>query len=84
MTERVMMQVFARFGIKKFNPLGEKFDPSNSSALFEVQDPSKPPGSVAFVQAVGYTLHDRLLRAAQVGVVANRPEAETKEQNEVQ
>lgn len=73
MTERVLQQVFARYGIKKFNPLNEKFDPSKSSALFEVQDPSKPPGTVAFVQAPGYTLHERLLRAAQVGVVAAPP-----------
>ena len=74
MTERVLQQVFARYGIKKFNPLNEKFDPTKSSALFEIQDPTKAPGTVAFVQAPGYTLHDRLLRAAQVGVVAQPPD----------
>jgi molecular chaperone GrpE len=70
MTERVLQQVFTRYGIKKFNPLNEKFDPTRSAALFEIQDPTKAPGTVAYVQAPGYTLHDRLLRAAQVGVVA--------------
>ncbi len=87
MTERVMLQVLARFGIKKFDPLGEKFDPSKCSALFEIQDPTKPAGTVAYVQAHGYTLHERLLRAAQVGVVAARPEEpspESKEQSQAQ
>jgi len=73
MTERVLHQVFARYGIKEFNPLNEKFDPSKCMALFEVQDTTKSPGTVAIVQAPGYTLHNRLLRAARVGVVANPP-----------
>jgi molecular chaperone GrpE len=78
MTEKVTLQILAKYGIHKFKPFGEKFDPKKHSALFEIQDPTKPPGSIAFVQAAGYTLHDRLLRPAQVGVVANRPEPETE------
>lgn len=74
MTERVLHQVFSRYGIKKFNPLNEKFDPTKCAALFDLPDPTKAPGTVAIVQAPGYTLHGRLLRAAQVGVVSAPPQ----------
>jgi len=75
MTEKVMLQVLERNGVKKFVPLNEKFDPNLHSALFEVNDPSKPPGSVAIVQAAGFSLNGRLLRPAQVGVVSSQPQS---------
>jgi hypothetical protein len=50
-------------------PLGQKFDPNAHEALFQVDDPSKEPGTVAVVQKPGYTIGGRTLRAAVVGVI---------------
>ena len=38
-------------------------------AVFQIQDASKQPGSVVVVLNPGYTLHDRIIRPAEVGVV---------------
>lgn len=69
MTERELMKVLKKFGVEKFEPVGQQFDPNSHLALFEVPDPSKEPGTVALVAKVGYMLHDRVLRPAEVGVV---------------
>jgi len=68
MTEREMQHAFSRNGIKRVDPLGEKFDPQLHEAMFEYEDPSKPAGSIGQVMEVGYTLHDQPLRPAKVGV----------------
>lgn len=69
MTENELQQTLARHGVKEITPaLGEKFDHNQHQAMFEVQTDDYPPGSVAQVMQAGYMLHDRLLRAAMVGV----------------
>ena len=68
MTAREMQNAFSRNGIKKIDPLGERFDPQHHEAMFEFEDPSKPAGSVGQVMEPGYTLHDQPLRPAKVGV----------------
>lgn len=68
MTEREMQHAFSRNGIKRLDPLGEKFDPQLHEAMFEYEDPSKPAGSIGQVLEVGYTLNDQPLRPAKVGV----------------
>jgi len=83
MTHKVLLKVFAKHGIKKFVPeVGEKFDPKYHAALFQVPDPSKPPGAIAVVQSGGFSLHERLLRPAQVGVVAPPAESKTEDKGE--
>ena len=69
MTQKVVLQIFERNGLKKFDPLGEKFDPYFQEGLLQVEDPTKTPGTVAMVLKSGYKLHERCLRAAQVGTV---------------
>lgn len=56
-------------GLETYDPLGEKFDPELHNALFEMSDRSKEPGTVAAVTKRGYKFHERVLRAAEVGVV---------------
>ncbi|AHC73833.1 protein grpE [Candidatus Endolissoclinum faulkneri L5] len=68
MTEKEILSVFDKHNIKQINPLGEKFDYNIHQAMFEVEDVSKPLGTIVQVLAPGYVLHDRLLRAALVGV----------------
>ena len=73
MTDKQLGEVFKKFGVEKFDPLNEKFDPSRHCAIFQIPDPSKPSGTVASVVKVGYMLHDRVLRPAEVGVTEGGP-----------
>ena len=75
-TERELLGAFEKHGIRKLNPLGEKFDHNFHQAIFELENTGKPAGTVVQVLQAGYTLHDRLLREAMVGV-AKGPVAET-------
>ena len=68
MTEKALLSVFEKHHIERIDPLGERLDPHAHEAMFEVPDPSQPPGTIVQVVRAGYRLHDRLLRAAQVGV----------------
>jgi molecular chaperone GrpE len=69
LTDNVLMRVMKEHGVERYDPLGDKFDPNLHNALFEVPDGSKEPGTVAVVVKKGYMLHDRAVRAADVGVV---------------
>ncbi|OEL13661.1 Protein GrpE [Dichanthelium oligosanthes] len=53
MTEKQLGEVFKKFGVEKFDPLNEKFDPNRHYALFQIPDPSKPSGTVAAVVKMG-------------------------------
>lgn len=80
MTEKQLGEVFKKFGVEKFDPLNENFDPNRHYALFQIPDPSKPSGTVAAVVKVGYMLHDRVLRPAEVGVTEGGPTEEITEE----
>lgn len=75
-TERELLTVFERHGITRIDPKGQRFDPNQHQAMFEVQDPSQPAGMVVQVIAAGYMQHGRLLRAAMVGVSKGGPSPE--------
>ncbi|XP_044473689.1 grpE protein homolog 2, mitochondrial-like isoform X1 [Mangifera indica] len=68
MTEKQLGEVFKKFGLEKYDPTDEPFDPHRHNAVFQVQDNSKPPGTVAHVLKSGYTLYERVIRPAEVGV----------------
>jgi molecular chaperone GrpE len=70
-TERLLINVFERFGIRKIDALGKPFDPALHEAIMQVADATQPDGAVARVIEDGYLLHDRLLRPARVVVVKN-------------
>lgn len=72
-TERQLDTAFEKQVIKKVWPLGEKFDSNLHQAMFEVPGTDKPAGTVVQVLQAGYTLHDRLLRPAMVGVAKGQP-----------
>lgn len=74
LTERELMATFERHGIEKITPEpGDKFNPHQHQAMFEVEDPEKPAGTIVQVLQSGYRIHDRLLRAAMVGVSKGGP-----------
>lgn len=68
MTERELLRAFEKVGIRKIEPLGEKFDHNFHEAMFEVPMPDQDSGIVIQVVQAGYVIHDRLLRPARVGV----------------
>ena len=76
LTERDFLSRLARFGVKKLEPQGEKFDPNMHEALFEVPDPSVATGTVVQVVEAGFSIGDRCLRPAKVGVARGGPKPE--------
>lgn len=68
LTERSLLNALEKHGVKKFDPSGQKFDPNFQQAMFEVPDASVPPGTVVQVMQAGYTIGERVLRPALVGV----------------
>ncbi|XP_055823156.1 grpE protein homolog 2, mitochondrial-like [Solanum dulcamara] len=68
MTDKQLAEVFKKFGVEKIDPTNEEFDPNKHNAVFQVPDPEKAPGMIAVCLKPGYTLHDRVIRPAEVGV----------------
>jgi molecular chaperone GrpE len=73
LTERELMKMLEKNGVRKFTPEGEKFDPNVHQAMYEVKDSDLPPGHVAQVIQAGYMLGDRVLRPALVGITKSAP-----------
>lgn len=73
MTHRLLLSTLFKYHVKSFDPTGEKFDPNRHEALYQAPIPGKEPGTVLECQKTGYVIKDRLLRAAQVGVVQDAP-----------
>ena len=73
LTERDFTSRLARFGVKKIEPLGKKFDPNLQEALFEIPDETVPSGTVMQVVEQGFSIGDRVLRPAKVGVSRGGP-----------
>jgi molecular chaperone GrpE len=59
--------------VKRLQPQGEKFDPNFHQAMFEVPNPDVPSGTVVQVVQTGYSIGDRVLRPAMVGVAKGGP-----------
>ena len=66
-------------GVKKIVlEQGQMFDPNLHEVMFEVPNDNVPSGSVLQVIEEGYTIHDRLLRPARVGVAKNAGATEAR------
>jgi molecular chaperone GrpE len=75
LTERELLKVLEKHGVRRFEPKGEKFDPNLHQAMYEIPDPSVPAGTVTQVMQAGYMIGDRMLRPALVGVAKGGPKA---------
>lgn len=82
LTERELLKMLERNGVRKFSPQGEKFDPNVHQAMYEVPQSDLPPGHVAQVIQAGYMLGDRVLRPALVGVVKAAPKTSPSSAND--
>lgn len=69
LTLRELTNVMTKHGITMISPaVGDLFDPQLHQAMFEAPLPGTKAGDIIQVMTEGFTLHDRLLRPAQVGV----------------
>ena len=80
-----VITTFEKIGIKKIESLNEKFDHNLHQAMMEIENDDLESGTIVLELIPGYTLHDRLLRPAMVGVskkkkkdeeIANKPTSE--------
>ena len=70
-----------KHGVKKIETLNQKFDHNFHQAMMEVENNDVEEGSVVQEIQSGYTMHDRLLRAAMVGV-SKKPVTKTEDLKE--
>ena len=80
MTERAMLSALERHGVKKIEPAGQKFDPHFHQAMFEIPNAEVPNNTVVQVVQDGYTIGERVLRPAMVGVAKGGPKAAAAEE----
>jgi molecular chaperone GrpE len=74
-TERALVGILERNGIKRIEAEGAQFDPHQHQAVMEHPDPSVPSGTVVRVFEAGYMIGDRVLRPASVVVAKGAPKA---------
>jgi molecular chaperone GrpE len=80
MTERAMLSALERHGVQKLEPVGQKFDPNFHQAMFEVPNAEVPNNTVVQVVQAGYTIGERVLRPAMVGVAKGGPKVVATEE----
>ncbi|HEX4801861.1 MAG TPA: nucleotide exchange factor GrpE [Sphingomicrobium sp.] len=72
-TSRELEAVFQRHGIQRVKSVGEALDPHRHQAMIEIPSADAEPGTIVEEMQPGYTMKDRLLRPALVGV-AKKPD----------
>lgn len=78
LTQKELVAAFSKHKILPVSPeFGDKFDPKLHQAMFEAPVPNAPAGTIIQVMNVGFTIGDRLLRPAQVGV-SSTPASQVK------
>jgi len=79
LTLRELLNAVGRHGVKIVEPqTGDEFDPKMHQAMFEAPSTDIISGRILTVMAEGFTMHDRLLRPAQVGVSSGLPSQQVK------
>lgn len=75
-TERELLKVLEKFQVKRFDPLGEPFNPHLHDAMTKIDIPNVPADTVVQVIHAGYMIDERVLRPAAVIVAKGsvRPE----------
>ena len=75
MTERELLNVLERYGIKRVTPINEPFNPHLHQAVMEMPRPDVPAGTIVQIFQSGFTIEDRVLRPAMVAVAKGGPKA---------
>lgn len=66
MVVRQFESVLNKYGCKPIQAVGQPFDPNFHEAISQMPSPVHAAGTVAHEVAVGYTLHDRVVRPSSV------------------
>lgn len=74
MTRNELEKAFKQHGISKYGQVGEPFKPELHDALFRIPDKTKENGAIGQILKHGYKLHDRVIRAAEVGTICHPEE----------
>jgi molecular chaperone GrpE len=82
LTERELAKALEKHGVRRLEPQGQKFDPNFHQAMFEVPDASVPAGTVVQVVQDGYTIGERVLRPALVGIAKGGAKAPSAPAND--
>ena len=67
-----LIESLAREGLKRFDSVGIKFDPRLHEAVMQVDSADSEPDTIALEIQPGYTLNDKVIRHARVGVVKGK------------
>lgn len=68
LTQNELTKVFDKFDIHKMDIMGTIFNPNFHQVIQEIEDKSKPAGTIIAEVQSGYMIHDRILREAMVVV----------------
>ena len=78
-----LISIFSKNKIKPIECLNKKLDPNFHQAMIEIEDDQKEPGTIVQEIQKGFTIKDRLLRPALVGVAKkSEKKVEKNEENE--
>jgi molecular chaperone GrpE len=77
MTLKEILKIFGQFGVKRFESIGNTFDPNLHQAVMQEETDKFPENTVSKELQKGFMIHDRLLRPAMV-VVSKKPEKQKK------
>ena len=78
LTEREYLKVLEAHGVKRIVSKGALFSPHFHQPMMQVPNPDVPAGTILQVFQDGYTIGDRLLRAAVVAVAEGGPKPASK------
>jgi molecular chaperone GrpE len=84
MADDALLKALKQQGLERCGSIGDEFDPNFHQALYQVEDSSNTleAGSIAQIIKVGFTLDNKVVRVAEVGVVKERAEEEDEEDDE--
>ena len=76
-----LISIFSKNKIKPIECLNKKLDPNFHQAMIEIEDDQKEPGTIVQEIQKGFTIKDRLLRPALVGVAKKSEKNEENKEN---
>lgn len=72
MVERQLLDLLSDYGVRPFDSLGKTFDPNRHDPVYTIERADVEENKVVEETEKGYTMHDKILRAAKV-VVSRKP-----------
>jgi len=77
-----VLSIFKKNNIEPISSINKKLDPNYHQAMMEIEDNEKEPGTIIQEIQKGFTMKDRLLRPALVGVSKKTEKKETKSEED--